>query len=342
MDYAELVIELSDAAGPSGYEDKVRELISSKLEGLVHEIRQDIMGNLIAYRRCGKPNAPVIMLNAHIDEIGLMVTGHEKGCLRFGTLGGIDPRMLPACEVRILTTEPIYGVVGVMPPHALSTEDMDKSLPIDKLYIDIGMSQEEAEAAIPIGTPAVFCSTACKLGKGSVCGKAMDDRACAALIIKTLEALKGKTLDFDLCCLFSTQEELGMRGAKAGAHGVEAKYAIVLDVTHGATPDAPKHKTLEMGKGAAIGVGPNFNRALTQKLINTANEYEIAHQLEAIPGNSGTDAWAIQVSRGGVATALVSLPLKYMHSSIETLLMSDAESIVELLARFIENAGEVL
>lgn len=204
------------------------------------------------------------------------------------------------------------------------------------------MTQEEAQKAVPIGTAAVFASGVQRLGNGSLCGKSMDDRACVAIIIKLMEALEGKELDYDVCCLISTQEELGMRGAKVGSFEINADYAIALDVTHGSTPDAPKHKTLEMGKGAAIGVGPNFNRVLTQAIIATAKSKNLAYQLEAVPGNSGTDAWAIQVSRSGIATALVSLPLKYMHSPIETLLISDAENIIELLTQFAENAGEVL
>lgn len=342
MDYSQLVIELSSACGPSGYEDAVRELIKERLAPYVDETKTDAMGNLITVRRCGKSGARSIMLNAHMDEIGFVVTGYEKGCLRFAALGGVDPRMLPAAEVRILTPEPLYGVVDVMPPHALSSEDMDKSLPIDKLYIDVGMSQEEAEKRVPLGTAVVYSAAAQPLGNGMICGKALDDRSCVAIILKVLEVLHNKPLDMDIYCLISTQEELGTRGAIVGAYGVAPDYAIALDVTHGGTPDAPKHKTLEMGKGAAIGVGPNFNRHLTEAIIDTAVERELPYQLEVAAGHSGTDAWPIQVSRQGVATALVSLPLKYMHSPVETIRVSDGESIIELLTQFLQRAGEVL
>lgn len=342
MDYAQLVMELSAAAGPSGYEDAARDLIKKHLEPLCGEVRTDVMGNIIAIKRCGVPGARSVMLDAHMDEIGFIVTGHENGYLRFATLGGIDPRMLPAAEVRLLTPEPVYGVIDVMPPHALSAEDMDKPLPADKLFIDVGMTQEQAEAAIPLGTPGVYAAGAHLIGEGSICGKSLDDRSCAAIVIKTMEQLQGQRLGVDVICLISTQEEVGVRGATAGAFGAAPDYAIALDVTHGATPDAPKHKTLEMGGGAAIGVGPNCNRRLTDEIIKTAKEEGLPYQLEVMEGCSGTDGWAIQVSGEGIATAIVSLPIKYMHSPIETMRIADGENIIKLMAQFIRRAGEVL
>lgn len=342
METSDLLLRLSAANGPSGHEDGARELIRTELEKYCSEVRSDAMGNLIATRRCGRENAKTIMLDAHMDEIGLIVTGYQDGYLRFGTLGGVDPRMLPASEVTVLTGEPIFGVVDVMPPHALSAEDMDKPLPADKLYIDVGMTQEMVEKAVPLGTPVVYRSPAQLLGEGSVCGKALDNRACCAIIIKTLEALEGAELDFDICCLISTQEELGCRGAIPGAFGLAPDYAIALDVTHGQTPDAPKHEALEVDKGAAIGVGPNCNRALTEAIIETAKAEKLDYQLEVLPGHSGTDAWPIQVSRSGVATALISLPLKYMHTPIEVVRIADADCIISLLTAFLKRAGEVL
>ncbi len=250
--------------------------------------------------------------------------------------------MLPACEIRILTPEPLYGVVDVMPVHALSREEQDKPLPADKLYIDAGLTQEQAEKTVPLGTAAVYGSGVQRRGADWLCALARDDRSCVAIIIKLMEALRGAELDVDVYCLISTQEELGTRGAVTGAYGVSPDYAVVLDVTHAETPDAPKHKTFKSGGGAAIGVGHNFNRRLTDAIIDTAKDCALPYQLEVIAGNSGTDAWPVQVSRGGVATALVSLPLKYMHSPVETLRVADAENIIGLLTKFIMRAGEVL
>ena len=343
MDYAQLAIELGSACGPSGYEDAARELITERLSPYVSEIKTDVMGNIIAMRRCGKEGARCLLLCAHMDEVGFVVTGHENGYLRFACLGGVDARMLPACEMRVLTPEPLYGVVDVMPVHALTKEEQGKALPADKLYIDVGLTQEQAEQRVPLGTPVVYGGGAQRLGQEMLCGKSMDDRSCVAIIVKLMEELCAAELETDICCLISTQEELGTRGAVTGAYGVEPDGAIVLDVTHAQTPDAPKHKTFKAGGGAAIGVGPNFSRRLTDAIINTAKERGLDYQLEVISGNSGTDTWPIQISRSGVASARVSLPVKYMHSPVETLKISDAENITELLRQFITTrAGEVL
>lgn len=341
MELTDIILQLSAASGPSGFEEEARERIRSLLEPLTDEFYSDAMGNLIAVKRCGKENARRFMLEAHMDEIGFIVTGHENGFLRFATLGGIDARVLQGSEVRILADEPLYGVIGVMPSR-FTGEAPDKTVSADKLFIDVGLSPEEVAEKIPVGTPAVFDSAAQRLGDEMICGKALDDRACVAILIKTMEELSGRELDSDVYCLISTQEELGTRGAVVGAFGVKPDYAIALDVTFGASPDVPKYKTLELGKAAAIGVGPNMNRHLTESIIDYAKKAYLPYQIEVLPGHSGTDAWPIQVSRGGVATALVSLPLKYMHTPIETVLISDAENIVKLLSGFVASAGEVL
>ncbi len=342
MDIAELTIALCTAAGPAGFEEGAAEAISREIAPFVDEIKTDVMGNLIAVKRCGKENAPCLMLEAHMDEIGLIVTGHEGGYLRFNAIGGVDPRMLPAREIKILADKPIYGVIDVMPPHALSSSDMSKALEIDKLYIDIGMDEDSAKAAVPVGTPCVYADGAFRLGEGSICGKSLDNRSCAAIIIKTMESLAKMELGVDIVCLFAVQEEIGLRGAVTGTFGLEPDYAIVLDVTFGKTPGVEAWKCLEMGGGPAIAAGPNTNRAFTKKIIDKALEKEIPYQIEVLPGNSGTDAWVVQTSRQGVATAIISLPLKYMHSPVETMYISDSENIIKLLGEFIADAGEVL
>ena len=341
MNLQEMIIRLCQAPGPSGFEAPAREAAEELLKPYVDETWTDTMGNLIGVRRCGQEDAPKLMLNAHIDEIGLIVTGYEKGFLRFAALGGVDPRMLPAREVRVLTQEPLYGVIDTMPPHVLSSEDMDKSIDVDKLLIDVGLTEESVKK-IPQGTPVVFAGGVENLGASNLCGKAMDDRACTATIIKTMEKLHGRKLDVDIYVLFSVQEELGLRGATTGAFAVEPDMAVAVDVTHAFTPDAKKHETVEMGKGVAIGVGPNMNQNITDAIIRVAKDTEIPYQIEVLPGRSGTDAWAIQVSREGVSTALLSLPLKYMHSPVEIINIDDANAIVNLMTEFVSRIGEVL
>lgn len=341
MQLKDMIFDLCAISAPSGFEEAAFSRVNELLSPYVDSISTDAMGNLIAVKRCGKPNAKTLMLDAHMDEIGMIVTEIDKsGFLRFANLGGIDPRMLPAREVRLMTEPPLLGVIDTMPPHALSAEEMDKSIDVKKLFIDVGLSAEEAKQRIPLGTPLVFNGSGECFGEFELCSKSLDDRACVAIIIKTLEELATKELDVDIYCLISTQEELGMRGAITGAYSVSPDYAIAVDVTHAATPDSKKGETMEISKGAAIGVGPNMNKNITNTLFQLAKDMKIPHQTEVISGSSGTNGWVIQVSREGVCTAVVSLPIKYMHSPVETMDIRDAEAIVKLLTEFADKLGK--
>ena len=332
----ELTKQLCALPGPSGFEEPVCQWLAEYLRPFADEIRTDVMGNMIAIRRCGKPKAKTVMLDAHMDEIGFIVTGAEKGFLSFDTIGGVDQRMLPAREVRVLTEPPLFGVIDTMPPHILSEQEQGRSIDADKLYIDVGLSQQEAEKAVPPGTPVVYAAGCEELGDRYLCGKALDDRACAAIIIKAFEQLSREELNVDICCQISTQEEVGHRGAKVGAWGVCPDAAIAVDVTHAKTPDGGQAQTV-CGKGAAIGIGPNVNNALTKKLFALAEEKGIAYQTEVVPGgNSGTNAEAIQVSQTGVATGLISLPLKYMHTPVEVICREDMTAICQLVTAYVE------
>ena len=191
MSIEEIIGELCAMAGPSGFEQAVAARVLSMMSPFVDEVKIDVMGNVTGIKRSRKANAKKLLFDAHIDEIGFIITGREEGFLRFSTLGGVDPRMLPASEIKIMTEPPIIGIVGVMPPHALKSEETDKTIKTDDLYIDIGMTQEEALKAIPLGTPAVYNTGARRFGDDLICGKALDDRACLACILRALELFEG-------------------------------------------------------------------------------------------------------------------------------------------------------
>ena len=335
------IIDLCGLSAPSGFEERAFTRASELLSPYVDEIQTDVMGNLIAVKRCGKPGAKKLLLDAHMDEIGLIVTGVEKGgFLRFSSIGGVDPRMLPAREIKVLTEPPIFGVIDTLPPHALTDSDMDKAIDPKKLFIDVGLSEEAATKAVPLGTPAVFAGGVRQLNEAAICGKSLDDRSCVAILIKVMEWLAQKELNLDIYCMFSTQEEIGRRGAVTGAYAINPDYALAVDVTFASTPDTKKFEALELRKGPAIGVGPSLNRSLTNLLISIAEEKEIPVQREVLGGDSGTNGWVIEVSREGVATALVSLPIRYMHSPVELLDLGDAEATVRLIAEFAVRLGE--
>ncbi len=339
MTLADIIVSLSDADGPSGSEGAVGEAVAALLAPLADTVQTDILGNVIAVRRCGKPNAKKLMFDAHMDEIGLVITGVEDGFLRFQALGGVDARMLPAAEIKILTDEPIIGIVAAAPPHILKADEMDKTIKTEDLYIDIGMTTEQAQKAVPIGTPAVYRTRARRFGNGLVTGKALDDRAGVACMIRALELLKDTPLNVDVYVLASAQEEVGTRGAETGAFSVAPDWCIVIDTDHAKSPDHAKPDAKTLGAGVVISKGPNMNKAFTQQIIHAADASGIPYQIGVEPGDSGTNARVIQISRGGVASALVGMPLRYMHTPVELINLEDAENTALLLAEAAKTLG---
>lgn len=331
MTIADSILELCAIAGPAGFEQAVAGRISAMICPYLDEVKTDVLGNVVGVKRCGRENAKKLLFDAHIDEIGFIVTGIEEGFLRFSTLGGVDARMLPATEIKILTDEPIVGVISVLPPHILKTEESDKSIKTEDLYIDIGMSQAEAEKAVPLGTAAVFNTGARVFNKDYICGKGLDDRACFACVIRALELLKDAQLDVDLYVLGSVQEEVGERGAKTGVFAIDPDWCVAVDVDHAKTPDNKSHEAKEIGGGVIISKGTILNRRLSDTAVRLAEEKSIKYQLGIEARDTGTNANFIQISREGVATALFGLPLKYMHSPVEVISLADAEAAALLL-----------
>lgn len=336
----EMLSALCPLPGPSGFERPVALKAAELLRPLVDEVKIDRMGNVIGVRRCGVPGAKSILLDAHLDEIGLIVIGAEQGFLRFRSIGGVDPRMLPNREVTILTNPPLFGVVACLPPHVQQAGDADKSVPLDELYIDTGLTQGEVERLIPAGTPCVFRDGCFPLGQRQMCGKSMDDRACFVTLLRAAEMLQDKKLDVDLYILGSTREEVSHGGAAVAAWAVAPDCCIAVDVTHGKTPDSPKYRTSDLGCGPSIGVGPNMTRWMTERMLAKAKEANIPFQYDVMAGATGTNGWDMQIAREGIATHVLSLPLKYMHSPVETLDLADVEAVAALIAAFVEGLGE--
>ena len=340
MDYTRVLQQLCALPGPSGFEGPVARAAADLLRPWVDEVEVDRMGNVLGVRRCGREGAPKLLLDAHLDEIGFLVTGHRDGFLRFVPLGGVDPRMLPDREITLLTDPPVLGVVACLPPHVQSREEMDQSRPIDTLYLDVGLSQEEAERRIPVGTPAVYRTGCFPLGEDLLCGKALDDRACFAALLGAAEQLAGEELDVDLYILGSTQEETHSTGAITAAYRVIPDLCVAVDVTHGSSPDAPKEKTFPLGGGPVVGVGPNCTRWMSQRLFRVGEALDLTCQTEVMAGHSGTNGWPLQISREGMATAVLSLPLRYMHTPVEVVHRRDVEDTARLLAAFVRGIGE--
>ena len=335
MDMRQALERLCTCTAPSGFEAPAAAVAAELLRPLVDEVSVDRMGNVLGVRRCGKEGAPRLLLDAHLDEIGLLVTGVEDGFLRFRSIGGVDPRMLPGRELVVLTDPPRRGIVTCP-----AGGEADKSIPLSELFVDVGLSQTEAERAVPVGTPMVYRGGCFALGEDQMCGKSMDDRSCFVTLLRAAELLRDRELDVDLYLLGSTREEVSGAGATVGTWAVQPDFCVAVDVTHGDSPDAPKEKTFPLGKGPVIGVGPNCTRWMEQRMRRKAEELGMAVQTEVMAGHSGTNGWPLQVSREGVATAVPSLPLRYMHTPIEVISRRDLEDLARLLAAFVEGIGE--
>ena len=343
MELYETISRLCSLGGPSGYEGEVAQAAMESLWELMDEVNIDRLGNVIAVKHCGQTGAKRLLLDAHLDEIGLIVTGIEEGFLRFEAVGGVDPRMLPAREVVILEKrQPLFGVVTCLPPHVQTAADHDRSVAIEDLRIDIGMSQERAEEVVRIGTPIVYREGIRRLAGDQICGKALDDRSCFAILLRAMELLKKEKLDVDVYIMGSTQEEVSGSGAVVGTNAINPDWCVAVDVTHAATPDLPhpSDRACVMYGGAAIGVGPNMTWMLTDRMIEKAKTNQIPYQLEVMSGSTGTNGWYMQTCLEGIPTSVVSLPIKYMHSPIEVAALEDMEHISQLLAAFIKDLGK--
>jgi len=331
-----LLKQLSEAGGISGFEKSARELVRQTWQPFVDEMREDKIGSLIALKRGdgGEPR-PKLMLAAHLDEIGLMVSGIEKGFLRITRVGGTDRRVLLGLEVTVHGKRDLPGIVATRPPHVLPEEERKKVVPWDKLFVDVGLPAQEVEQLVSIGDLISIQREMVELQNHRVAGKAMDDRACVAIVTLALEQLAGMRHTWDVLAVATAQEETGLKGATTSAYGVAPDLAVALDVGFGRQPGVPEIDTLPLSKGPSIGIGPNFHPGLLARLKETAEAHEIPYHIEPTPGRSGTDAWAIQVTREGVPTSLVSLPIRYMHQPVETLDVQDIERTGRLLAAFV-------
>lgn len=335
MELKEKIKLLTRAYGVSGDEFRVSKIAAELMAPYVDRVETDAFGNVTGYRSCGIPGAKKLMLDAHIDQIGFMVTEiTEEGFLRFLAMG-VDERMLLGSELRVLTKTrgDILGVVAAMPPHMQRPGDQKKSVPIREMVVDIGMTGEEAKAAVQVGDYMVFAAEPFDLLSGELCSKALDDRACLVCILHALELMQGKPLAVDVIVCATTKEEMGGHGAQACAYREMPDYAIAIDVTHARTGDAPQ-VLKELGDGADISIGSNSRPAFAKKVIEICRAKQVPHRLDACPSASGTNAWTMQMMQAGVCTLVVSLPLKYMHSPVEVLRMKDVDSVSRCLAEF--------
>ncbi|MCL4425401.1 MAG: M42 family metallopeptidase [Firmicutes bacterium] len=342
METRDFLQMLSEGTGVSGYEGRVAGAIKEVWGPYVDEQKVDNLGNLVALKRGeASGRGPKIMLAAHMDEIGLMVTKiEERGFLRFTQVGGVDQRTLLAQEVVVHGKRELPGVIGAKPPHLISPEEAKKSIPMDQLFVDVGLPKNEVAALVEVGDLITVRRPFTPLLGEFAAGKAMDDRAGVAVLYECLRELRRFHHQADVLAVATVQEEVGLKGAITSTYGLQPDLGIALDVGHGDVPGVPEQKTMTLDKGPGLAMGPNIHPKIYESLVKAAQELGISYQIEVAAGPTGTDAWAMQVSRAGVPTGLISIPLRYMHTSVETLSLGDVKKSGKLLAYFIAGVDE--
>jgi len=339
---------VTSAFGPSGFEDEVRETIRGLVAAFVDETRVDALGNLFALR----PNdsAPVLMIEAHMDEIGFMVSHiHDDGFLRFVPLGGWDARILPSHCVTIRTREGrrVKGIIGTVPPHLTTEQERKKPAEIDSLFVDVAAQSGEDVAAmgIRIGDPMTIVYPFEELSADTIMAKALDDRAGCAVLIRVMEELRGQDLGVSLACVFTVLEEEGLKGAKTAAFGLDPQIALSVEGTIEANvPGVPdQRQPTRLGRGPAISVADKtivVNPRMVQALEAAAERAGVDYQYKT-PRFGGTNAGAIHQSRAGVLTGVLSVPCRYIHSPFGILRLGDFEATVKTAVEFVRHAAAI-
>ncbi len=336
MEITDLLETLTTAFGVSGMESCAGEVAKNILKDITDEVEVTSRGTVI-----GKTfgDGPSILLDAHLDQVGYIVTYiAENGFLKFDKCGGTDERILSGLEVIVFGKKPVYGVVSSIPPHLADSKDAGKAKSEKDLFIDTGLTDEEAAALISQGDRVIPVYKFAKLLNNEVSSGALDDRSGMAVLIKAVELINDAVSQGrkkpNLTISFSVQEEVGGSGAANAAFEYDADFAIAVDVSFAMTPGCKPEETGKIGKGPMIGVAPLLDSDISKTLKDIAREKNIPFQTEVMTRRTGTHADEISVTKAGIRTGLVSIPLKYMHTPVEVVDTIDVENCAKLIAEF--------
>lgn len=335
-----LILNLCSANGISGEEGSACGVAKKVLETYA-KVEYDINGNLTA--EFGEPDAKYsIMLDAHIDQIGLIVTHiDDNGFIKAAPCGGIDRRVLQADRFYVLGKSPILCVCCSTPPH-LSSVNEEKAVPADDLWFDTGIKGEKLKESVSLGDRIVFAAEPAELRNNRVTSKALDNRAGVAAVMYCGDLLKNKELNCKVIISLSTREEVNMLGAKTASFKHYPNEAIAVDVSFAEQSGVPSEKSGVLDKGPMIGISPVLDRDISNKLISAAKVKKIEYQCEVMGGSTGTNADVIAATRGGIRTGLVSIPLRSMHTGAEVVSLNDVAAVGELLAEYISERSIAL
>lgn len=340
MDIKNKLKKLTELNGVSGFENDICGYIKNVISPFCDTVYENKFNSIIGVKKSTSKSGKKLMIEAHLDQIGLMVSEiDENGFLKFVCVGGVDKRILPGSEVFVLGKEKIYGIIGALPPHLSGNNDKEKMPDVKDFLIDTGYSCEEIKKRVSVGDSVILKSSIDDMMNSSVCAPALDNRAGVTAVLSVAEKIKESP--YDIYFVFSSEEEIGLHGAYQAATEVQPDISIVVDVTHGRTPDSKDEVgVFNIGSGAVICKSPTLNYEISKRLIDIANKKNIKYDVEVSAGNTGTNAWAIQRNSKNCQTGLISIPLKYMHTSVEVLDITDIEATANLLIYFAEGVEE--
>lgn len=327
---------IQETPSPSGSEQPVQRIVRRRMKPFADSIETDVHGNVIV--GLNPSGSPRIMLAGHCDQIGLMVNYiDDKGFLFFTSIGGIDPSVLPGSRVVVHSEGgPVEGVIGRKPVHLMKQEERGSKTELREMWIDIGTKNEKAtRKLVCVGDPVTFRLEMIHLQGDLVASPAFDNKSGTFVVMEALRLCAAKKMSAALFAVSTVQEEVGLRGAKTSCFGVDPQVGIAVDVTHATDyPDMDKRLAgdIQLGAGPTISTGPNINPPLEKLIVQTAKTKRIPYQMEAAPRGTGTDANVIQLTRAGVATALISIPNRYMHTPVEVINLKDLENCAKLIA----------
>jgi endoglucanase len=330
--------KLLQATSASGFESEAAEIVQTKFKDTFGNAEIDEFFNVTSVYGEG---SPVIYMSAHIDEIGLMVHSVEDdGFLGFCSIGGVDPRVLMAQEVQILTEsgERLYGIIGAKPPHVLSPEDVKKAPKMSDLFIDTGLKAEDVKEKVNVGDMVTFIAPPIDLLNKKIASKSLDDRMGSVILLEAYKYIKKKDFKGKAVFCSSTQEEVGAKGAKVSAFRENPDIAIAIDVTHGKTPDSKDCESFDMDK-VCIGLGPFCDRNIVELFKKASKKCKVEIELDVSGRWTGTDGDELQTVRSGVSMGVLEVPLKYMHTTVETLSYKTVKKAGKLLGEFLLMAG---
>ena len=334
-----LLKKMVETPSPSGFEQPVQKIVRAELKPFCDAVTTDVHGNVIG--ALNPKGTPRVMLAGHCDEVGMMVTHiDDQGYLYFAAIGGVDGNLLPGLRLLVHGANgPVLGVVGRKPIHHMTAEDRKGEIKLESLWLDIGAKdKKDAQKSVAVGDPITYSPGFEVMPNDLALSRGFDDKIGTFIVIETLRALKKKKFPAAVFGVSTVQEELGLRGAKTSAFGVEPDVGIAIDVGFASDwPGAEKKRIgeVKLGKGPILHRGANINPVVERRLSEAARKGKIPHQITAEPRGTGTDANAIQMSRAGVAAGLISIPNRYMHTPVEVVSLKDLDASVALIAETI-------